>query len=216
MDGTTAGTDPDAVAASPAAPFGDLEREIRGLVLAHLAAMRLDLRGAGPRDELERLLAERRPARITLEFGPSCRDGFRSDGPGSDGSDRSRSSSVVRIRSRSDTESVPEPVVRFRTARFGSWSLDLVRRRLWRHDGGVTGIPAAEFRVLRRFLDRPQVVLTREMLLPERGGTVAFDRSVDQLILRLRRRLACRMPGGEPFITVRNEGYMFSETVAFE
>ena len=103
-----------------------------------------------------------------------------------------------------------------RTASFGPWRLDLFQRRLIAEDGRLVMLSSAEFRLLSRFIDEPNVVLSRENLVPERRATAAFDRSIDLQVSRLRQKLAA-MPGGEELIlTVRGEGYVLASPVAFE
>ncbi len=103
-----------------------------------------------------------------------------------------------------------------RTASFGPWRLDLFQRRLIAEDGRLVMLSSAEFRLLSRFIDEPNIVLSRENLVPERRATAAFDRSIDLQVSRLRQKLAA-MPGGEELIlTVRGEGYVLASPVVFE
>jgi two-component system, OmpR family, response regulator len=103
-----------------------------------------------------------------------------------------------------------------RTAVIGPWKLDLYQRRLVAPDGSLVMLSSAEFRLLGRFVDEPNVVLSREALLPERRATVAFDRSIDLQVSRLRQKLAT-VPGGEELVlTVRSEGYVLASQVRYE
>ena len=103
-----------------------------------------------------------------------------------------------------------------RLARLGPWRLDLFQRRLIAEDGRLVMLSSAEFRLLSRFIDEPNVVLSRENLVPERRATAAFDRSTDLQVSRLRQKLAT-MPGGEELIlTVRGEGYVLASPVSYE
>ncbi|GLV30879.1 DNA-binding response regulator [Sphingobium sp. TomTYG75] len=103
-----------------------------------------------------------------------------------------------------------------RIASFGPWRLDLFQRRLIAEDGRLVMLSSAEFRLLSRFIDEPNVVLSRESLVPERRATAAFDRSTDLQVSRLRQKLAT-MPGGEELIlTVRGEGYVLASPVSYE
>ena len=75
-------------------------------------------------------------------------------------------------------------------------------------------LTGAEFDLLKIFLDRPGRVLSRDQLLDltrGRNGDV-FDRSIDVLVSRLRRKLA---EGGasQMFKTVRNGGYQLAGKV---
>lgn len=100
-----------------------------------------------------------------------------------------------------------------RIARFGPWRLDLFQRRLIASDERLVMLSSAEFRLLSRFIEEPNVVLSREALVPERRATAAFDRSIDLQVSRLRQKLAS-LPGGEELVlTVRGEGYVLACTV---
>ncbi len=102
-----------------------------------------------------------------------------------------------------------------RYATFGAWQLDLLKRRLVASDGRLVMLSSAEFRLLSRFIDAPNTVLARETLLPERRATVAFDRSIDLQISRLRQKLAVAPDGDTLILTVRNEGYVLASPVTF-
>lgn len=105
-----------------------------------------------------------------------------------------------------------------RIARFGPWRLDLFQRRLIAGDDRLIMLSSAEFRLLSRFIEEPNVVLSREALVPERRATAAFDRSIDLQISRLRQKLAGgEGQGGDGLIlTVRGEGYVLASTVTYE
>ncbi|HSW06864.1 response regulator [Aquabacterium sp.] len=105
-----------------------------------------------------------------------------------------------------------------RERRFGEWCVDTIARQL--HDGQGTLVPltGAEYRLLQVLLDHPQSVLSRDQLLSLTQGREAdaFDRSIDLLVSRLRRRL--REDPREPrwIKTVRNGGYVFCADVTAE
>jgi two-component system OmpR family response regulator len=103
-----------------------------------------------------------------------------------------------------------------RIARVGPWRVDLIQRRLIAPDDGLVMLSSSQYRLLARFLSAPNRVLSREQLLPERSATVAFDRSIDLQVSRLRQKLASE-PGGESLIlTVRNEGYLLAGEVLYQ
>ncbi len=103
-----------------------------------------------------------------------------------------------------------------RFARFGPWRLDLFQRRLIAPDDSLVMLSSAEFRLLGRFIDEPNRVLSREALLPERRATVAFDRSIDLQVSRLRQKLAAVEGGDALILTVRSEGYVLASPVSYE
>ena len=107
------------------------------------------------------------------------------------------------------------PVQQARELRFGDWRLDTTARHLVDGSGTLVPLTGAEYRLLRVLLDRPRCVLHRDQLLNLTQGRdgEAFDRSVDLLVSRLRRRL--RDDSREPryIKTVRAEGYVFCAEV---
>ena len=124
---------------------------------------------------------------------------------------------LVRIRNllrRGRGEAAPRRA-QMRYARFGPWRLDLQQRRLVDPDDRLVMLSSAEFRLVSRFIEEPNAVLTRETLLPERRATAAFDRSIDLQVSRLRQKLATVPGGDELILTVRGEGYVLACDVAF-
>ncbi|KAF0166230.1 MAG: transcriptional regulatory protein ompR [Rhodocyclaceae bacterium] len=100
--------------------------------------------------------------------------------------------------------------------RFADWTLDVGARHLVAPDGLVVPLSGAEYRLLRVFLEHAQCVLSRDQLLELANGreAILFDRSIDVLVGRLRKRL--RDDGREPQLvkTVRGEGYVLAAAVA--
>jgi two-component system OmpR family response regulator len=124
---------------------------------------------------------------------------------------------LVRIRNllrRGRSEPVA-PVGAMRYAHFGPWRLDLVQRRLVAPDERLVMLSSAEYRLLCRFIEEPNMVLAREALLPERRATAAFDRTIDLQISRLRQKLAVLPGGSELILTVRGEGYVLASAVDY-
>jgi two-component system OmpR family response regulator len=89
-------------------------------------------------------------------------------------------------------------------------------RHLVAPDGLVVPLSGAEYRLLRVLLEHAQCVLSRDQLLELANGreAILFDRSIDVLVGRLRKRL--RDDGREPHLvkTVRGEGYVLAVAVA--
>lgn len=79
----------------------------------------------------------------------------------------------------------------------------------------VVPLSNAEFRLLLAFVEQPNRVLDRELLINQaRGrGLDVFDRSIDLLVSRLRQKL--RDDPRDPTLirTVRGEGYVFTATL---
>lgn len=100
-------------------------------------------------------------------------------------------------------------------ARFGPWRLDLVRRRLIAPDDSLVMLSSTEFDILARLIEAPHQALSREILLPSRAATAAFDRTIDNQISRLRQKLAGPL-AEELILTVRGQGYLFAADVQFQ
>lgn len=99
--------------------------------------------------------------------------------------------------------------------KFGGWTLDLAQRRLWSDDDVVVTLTTAEFDLLSVFVMHPRRTLSRDQLLDLTQGreAQAFDRSIDILVSRLRRKLAASAQAGSFIVTVRGGGYMFAPAV---
>lgn len=99
--------------------------------------------------------------------------------------------------------------------RFAGWTLDVSARNAIAQDGLVVPLSGAEFRLLSVFLEHPQRVLSRDQILELIAGRESqpFERSIDVLIGRLRKRL--QDDGKEPALikTVRGEGYVLATQV---
>ncbi len=100
--------------------------------------------------------------------------------------------------------------------RFDRWTVDLLKRQLY-DDGGVrVSLTSGEFDLLVAFCRNPGKVLAREALLETTRGRVAagpYDRSVDIMVSRLRRKLQSDSDDGGLIRTIRNVGYVFSAEV---
>ncbi|MEJ8570251.1 response regulator [Microbaculum marinum] len=102
--------------------------------------------------------------------------------------------------------------------RFEGWMLDPARRELTGTDGVAVPLSTGEFRLLVAFLDRPGVVLSRDQLLDITRGREAapFDRSIDNQVSRLRRKIEIDPRSPELIKTVWGGGYSFSGSVERE
>ncbi len=102
-----------------------------------------------------------------------------------------------------------------RVFHFAGWTLDIGLRHLVGADGVAVPLSTGEFRLLQSMAENANRVMSRDRLMDVLSGREAgpFDRSVDVMISRLRRRLGD--DGREPEIikTVRNEGYVLAAKV---
>ncbi|MEM6549411.1 MAG: response regulator transcription factor [Pseudomonadota bacterium] len=108
-----------------------------------------------------------------------------------------------------------EGISRSRRFAFDSFVVDLDARQLTDDTGTLVTLTSGEFDLLACFVERPRRVLSRDQILDRlRGrGAEPFDRTVDMLVSRLRRKLATTSRGIELISTVRNGGYLFTATV---
>lgn len=99
---------------------------------------------------------------------------------------------------------------------FDGWRLFVARRELLSPAGVTVPLSAADFRLLVTFLQRPSLVLSRDQLLDLTSGRTAqlFDRSIDNQVSRLRKKIE-EDPKAPKFIkTVRGGGYVFAAKVS--
>ena len=94
---------------------------------------------------------------------------------------------------------------------FDGWSLDLTRQALTSPAGQRVELTAYEYQLLAHLVQRPGRVLTRDRildLLANRDWT-PYDRSIDVLIGKLRRKLGDDPRHPSIIKTVRGAGYVF-------
>jgi two-component system, OmpR family, response regulator len=98
---------------------------------------------------------------------------------------------------------------------FDRWVLDLDARELIRNDGVSVALSTGEFDLLLAMIERPQRVLTREVLLDLARGRSAgvFDRSIDTQVSRLRKKLEVDPSDPRIIQTVWGGGYRFAPEV---
>ena len=98
---------------------------------------------------------------------------------------------------------------------FNGWMLEPARRRLLNPEGVEVPLTGGEYDLLHALLERPNRVLTRDMLLDLLRGRQAgpFDRAIDVAISRLRRKLEDDGRNAQLIKTVRGGGYVLAATV---
>lgn len=98
---------------------------------------------------------------------------------------------------------------------FAGYVLDTAARQLRSPSGALVALTGAEFDLLVVFCERPRMVLSRDQLLDLTQGRTAgpFERSIDILVSRLRRKLGPQPDGIDLIRTVRSEGYVFTVDV---
>ena len=99
---------------------------------------------------------------------------------------------------------------------FSDWILDTRNQHLTSPDGVVVPLSNAEYRLLHILLTHPNRALSRDQLLDLTQGRDGgpFDRSIDVLIGRLRKRLGDDAKQPELIKTVRGRGYLLASKVS--
>lgn len=100
---------------------------------------------------------------------------------------------------------------------FGAWVLDVDRQALRKVSGDQeTALSTVEFRLLMTFLSHPKMVLSRDQLLDMVSSRAAnvFDRSIDNQVSRLRKKIEVDPRNPDIVKTVWGGGYMFTLDVA--
>jgi len=96
--------------------------------------------------------------------------------------------------------------------RFGEWTLDTGQRELIGAEGVAMPLSSGEFRLLTTLLERPKIALTRNQLLDLTKGRDAelFDRSIDNHVSRLRKKIEPDPKNPRYIKTVWGGGYIFA------
>jgi len=120
------------------------------------------------------------------------------------------------LRRRQDPQlAAPSPT---RDLIFAGWKFDVERRRLRDPSGVRVELTRAEFNVLMALVQARGRVLSREQLIERCGGDTShsFDRSIDILVSRLRRKLDDDPRAPSMIETVRGGGYQFVAEISSE
>ncbi len=109
----------------------------------------------------------------------------------------------------------PTPETRHQRVHFAGWTLDLTVRDLLSPQGERVDLTAGEFNLLEAFIKAPRRILSRDQLLEMTHSTDAevFDRTIDVLILRLRRKIEPDPRHPSLIRTERGAGYVFAPQV---
>jgi two-component system OmpR family response regulator len=99
--------------------------------------------------------------------------------------------------------------------RFDRWALQVARRELVGEDGVAIPLSTAEFLLLSALLSHPRMVLSRDQLLDLTRGRAAnvFDRSIDNQVSRLRKKIEADPKEPALIKTVWGGGYMLTAEV---
>jgi len=101
---------------------------------------------------------------------------------------------------------------------FDAWRVSTRNRRLTDASGEEVKLTAGEFNLLMAFVKAPRQILSREQLLLATRvyDQEIYDRSIDVLILRLRRKLEEDPSSPRYILTERGIGYVFDAEVNIE
>lgn len=99
---------------------------------------------------------------------------------------------------------------------FGAWRLDPARRELRDTEGRAVELTSGEFDLLLCFARRPQRVLSRDQIMDLTRGRdwSPLDRSIDNQVRRLRRKVETDPDAPQLIKTVRGAGYVFTAAVS--
>jgi two-component system, OmpR family, response regulator len=125
---------------------------------------------------------------------------------------------LARVRSvlrRTGTRPDRDPGVAAPVVRFAGWRLDLAKRTLTSARGEAVPLTTAEYQLLEAFVAHPNQVLGRERLLQLVVGRKwqPYDRTIDQHISRVRRKLEQDPKQPELIKSIRGQGYLFAAQV---
>ncbi len=92
---------------------------------------------------------------------------------------------------------------------FGRWQLDYFNQELVSEDGETLSISTGEARLLKVFVEHPNEVLSRDQLLELSVGRKAhpFDRSIDNYVSRIRKKIEEDPANPRLLKTYRSGGY---------
>lgn len=95
---------------------------------------------------------------------------------------------------------------------FEGWKLDVGRRTVVNPDGEEVAMSTGEFDMLHVFATHAGRVLSRDMLMDLTRGRAreGFDRSIDALVVRLRRKVEADPARPSLIKSVRGVGYLFT------
>ncbi len=99
--------------------------------------------------------------------------------------------------------------------KFAHWRYETDRRRLASETGKESLLTSSEGHLLVTLLDNPNSVLSRDFLFDalERTASSPFDRTIDVLISRLRRKIEDNPRNPQILTTIRNVGYLLNAEV---
>ena len=98
---------------------------------------------------------------------------------------------------------------------FANWRLNPASRQVFDKNNQELQLSAGEYDLLFIFVQQPQRILDRDLLLQitKNTGHGPFDRRIDVQISRLRQKIEINAKKPTLIKTIRNGGYMFTSCV---
>ncbi|MEM6481487.1 MAG: response regulator transcription factor [Pseudomonadota bacterium] len=128
-----------------------------------------------------------------------------------------RINAVLRRSGRNETASKPlnGSAAAIPLYRFAGWEVSPERFEVLSPDGTLCVMTTAEFNLLMVFLERPKRILSREQLMEFLGGASysPLDRTIDNQVARLRKKIEEDPASPRIIRTVRGIGYSFTSDV---
>ena len=102
-----------------------------------------------------------------------------------------------------------------RKFRFGDWVVDFAKFEIRSGNEGLINLTSGEFRLLEVLVNRPNRILSRDQLMDLLKGNDwnPNDRSIDNQIARLRKKIETGDQGQTLIKTIRGVGYSFTADV---
>jgi two-component system, OmpR family, response regulator len=109
----------------------------------------------------------------------------------------------------------PQPPAAAQRIQFAGWELDIAARRLCNPQGQDVTLTGGEFDLLCAFAQHAGRVLSRDFLIEHTRGREAgpFDRTVDVLVGRLRKKIEADADSPQLIKSVRGAGYILVAAV---
>ena len=102
--------------------------------------------------------------------------------------------------------------------KFGEWTLNIDQQEISKKSEKPIELSTGEFRLLLAFIENPKKILSRDQLLDivSNRSLAAFDRSIDNQISRLRKKIELDPKKPKYIKTVWGGGYSFNSSIEKE
>ncbi len=119
------------------------------------------------------------------------------------------------LRRTGSTQGAPSAAAKDERLTFDGWVLDVAKRELVSPAGESCELTTSEFDLLKAFATHPKRVLSRDQIMDLLRGHdwSPVDRSIDNLVVRLRRKIETDPERPRLIKTVRGVGYTFAADV---